>query len=87
MNYKIKILLYNKAIQNIFPNVGFTIEGKDYSTLGFNTGSTTSDGTAVYSWTTDDNYSGPTEDQILEEYNRLVSEYETNQYQRDRAEA
>jgi hypothetical protein len=78
-------ILYNKAIQNIFSGVGYSIEGTDYSTLGFNTGSTTSNGTAIYSWTKDSNYSVPTEDQILEEYNKLVAEYEHNQYQRDRA--
>jgi hypothetical protein len=78
-------LLYNKAIQNIFPGVGYSLEGTDYSTLGFNTGSTTSNGTAIYSWTSDENYSGPTEEQILEEYNKLVTEYQNNQYQRNRA--
>ena len=78
-------ILYNKAIQNIFPEVGYSIEGTDYSTLGFNTGSTTSNGTAIYSWTKDNNYSGPTEEQILEEYDKLVEEYQNNQYQRDRA--
>ena len=78
-------ILYNKAIQNIFPGIGYSIEGTDYSTLGFNTGATTSNGTAIYSWTKDSNYSGPTEEQILEEYDKLVAEYERNQYQRDRA--
>jgi hypothetical protein len=78
-------LLYNKAIQNIFPGIGYSIEGTDYSTLGFNTESVDFTGTAIYSWTKDDNYSGPTEEQILDEYNKLVVEYENNQYQRDRA--
>lgn len=80
-------LLYIKAIQNILPEVGFSIEGTDYSTLGFNTGACTSDGTAIYSWTKDENYSGPTEEQILTEYNKLVAEYELNQYQRNRVSA
>jgi hypothetical protein len=80
-------ILYNKAIQNIFPDVGYSIEGTDYSTLGFNTESITSNGTAIYSWTTDENYSGPTEQEILTEYQKLVEEYEYNQYQRDRATA
>ena len=75
-------ILYNKAIQNVLPEVGFSIEGTDYSTLGFNTGASTSDGTAIYSWTKDENYSGPTEEQILAEYNKLAAEYELNQYQR-----
>ena len=75
-------ILYAKAIQNILPNVGFSIEGTDYSTFGFNTGETTSNGTAIYTWTKDDDYSGPTEEQILEEYNRLISEYEAKEYQR-----
>ena len=78
-------ILYNKAIQNIFPDAGYSIEGTDYSTLGFNTGTTTSNGTAIYSWTTDENYSGPTEQEILTEYQKLVEEYENNQYQRQRA--
>ncbi len=78
-------ILYNKAIQNILPNVGYSIEGTDYSTLGFNTGSVDSTGAAVYSWTGDNTYSGPSEQEILEEYNKLVNEYENNQYQRDRA--
>lgn len=80
-------ILYNKAIQNVFPGVGYSIEGTDYSTLGFNTGATTSNGTAIYSWTKDENYSGPTEEQILAEYNKLAAEYELNQYQRDRVVA
>jgi hypothetical protein len=68
------IILYNKAIQNIFPGVGYTLEGTDYSTLGFNTGKTTSNGTTIYSLTTDEDYSGPTEEQILVEYQRISEE-------------
>ena len=75
-------ILYVKAIKNILPNVGFSVEGTDYSTFGFNTGETTSNGTAIYSWTKDEDYSGPTEEQILEEYNKLLSEYEAKEYQR-----
>lgn len=75
-------ILYAKAIQNILPNVGFSIEGTDYSTFGFNTGETTSNGTAIYTWTKDEDYLGPTEEQILEEYNKLLLEYRTKEYQR-----
>lgn len=80
-------ILYNKAIQNIFPGVGYSIEGTDYSTLGFNTGATTSDGTAIYSWTKDSNYSGPTEEEINQEYSKLLEEYPKKVIQESRATA
>lgn len=59
------VLLYSKAIANLIPNVGFSIDADDYSSLRINGEVNT-----------------PLESDIDAEYERLLLDYNSKEYQR-----
>ena len=63
------ILLLNRAISILYPNVGYSIDGTNLGTLKF----------------IDDTVANV--DAILIEYDKVQTEHEAKQYQRDRAPA
>lgn len=66
--HNITHLQYVQAIQALRPNVGFSIDGEDYSSLKF----------------VDDTVVKPTEQEIATKHNEISLEYNNAEYQRNR---
>lgn len=81
------LILVNEALHNLMPNRGYTIEDDDFSSLRVVYGQPIADGEFNYVGPTDENYPGPTETEFETEYQRVLTEYNNKQYQRDRAAA